>query len=210
VTAWGYVPSSAPRFELKGVTMTGCRVGFWAVNYNVPPAPVVTIDGATIAAAEQGISLGFGGSLTLTGSTVMGARTQGVVVANASVDSSLVMRNTKVTGNSGDGVMVAVRPGNKVDLGTGAEPGGNTFAGNGGGSSVNTNLHLRADMMGALMVSAVGNTWTAGVQGADAQGRYAVAGAEGVVEVMGPQDGPNYKILGAAAQNVLLRLAQKP
>jgi hypothetical protein len=119
------------------------------------------------------------------------------------------MRNTKVMGNGGDGVLVAVRPGNKVDLGTAAEPGGNTLAGNGGGSSVNTNLHLRLTT-GALVVSAAGNTWAPGVQGASAEGRYEPGAGQTVLEVMGPQDGANYKILGDAAAGVTLRLAAKP
>jgi hypothetical protein len=209
VTAWGAVPASTPRFELQGVTLADCRVGFWAVNYNTPPAPVAVMDGVTITAKEQGISLGFGGSLTLAASSVTGARTHGLYVFNGSVDASLVMRTTKVMGNMGDGLLIGVRAGNTVDLGTLAEPGGNTLTGNGGGSSVNSNLQLRLEA-GALLVTAVGNTWAAGIQGASAQGGYEPAAAQTVLEVTGPQDGANYKILGTAAAGVTLRLAAKP
>jgi hypothetical protein len=209
VTAWGYTPTSTPTFELERVTLADCRVGFWSVNYNVPPAPVVTLAGGTITAKEEGISIGYGGVLMLSGTTVSGGSGRGVSVSNVSVDSTLVMRNTKVMGNGGDGVLVAVRPGNNVDLGSAAEPGGNTLSGNGGGSNVNSNLQLQLTT-GALVVSAVGNTWAPGVQGASAEGRYEPGAGQTVLEVMGPQDGANYKILGDAAAGVTLRLAAKP
>jgi hypothetical protein len=208
VTAWGYVPASTPRFELTGVTLADCRVGFWAVNYNTPPAPVVTMASVTITAKDQGISMGFGGSLTVTGGAVTGAAGHGIYLYNEAVDASLVMRTTKVMGNMGDGLLLGVRPGNKLDLGTLAEPGGNTIAGNAAGV-VNSNLHVRLSA-GSLLVTAVGNTWGAGLQGANAQGGYEPAAGQSVLEVAGPQDGPNHKILGAAAAGVTLRLAARP
>jgi hypothetical protein len=54
-------------------------------------------------------------------------------------------------------------------LGTASSPGNNTLTGN-----QPTQVIVR--VAAGVVVSAVGNTWTASMQGADAQGHYTVAG----------------------------------
>jgi Protein of unknown function (DUF1565) len=71
------------------------------------------------------------------------------------------------------------RPVGSIDLGTASDPGGNTLLNN-----VFRNLQVK----GNTTLTAVGNTWNANIQGADAQGSYAAA------RVNGPQSGDNYYI----------------
>jgi hypothetical protein len=71
------------------------------------------------------------------------------------------------------------KPVGSIDLGTASNPGGNTLLNN-----VFRNLQVK----GNTTLIAVGNTWNANIQGADAQGRYATA------RVDGPKSGNNYYI----------------
>jgi hypothetical protein len=66
-----------------------------------------------------------------------------------------------------------------ADLGTIATPGGNTFQGN---QQVGLQIDGNA---GARLITAVGNTWNANVQGADAAGHYAPATVGPVVVTPG-------------------------
>jgi hypothetical protein len=71
-----------------------------------------------------------------------------------------------------------------ADLGTTASAGGNTFQGN-------SQLGVQLDGTATGLVHAVGNTWNANVQGADAQGKYTVATVPGPVAV---SNGNNFAI----------------
>lgn len=76
-----------------------------------------------------------------------------------------------------------------IDLGTLAEPGGNTF--------LNSNANQTALRNGGtgLYVSAVGNTWIPGVQNADNDGLYAAPqGAGSKLEAAGVGTGRNYVV----------------
>jgi hypothetical protein len=93
------------------------------------------------------------------------------------------VRGCTFTGSATYGIAVrsfTVAGSTAVDLGTGADPGGNTLTGNG-----TTSLFL--DPPGALTVPAHGNTWNANNEGADGAGQYP-AGA-----VNGPQNGTNFQ-----------------
>ena len=75
-----------------------------------------------------------------------------------------------------------------ADLGTAADPGGNTFQNN-------TKYGLQSDVTGnGTAVPAVGNTWMPNVQGADANGHYATATVSGPTPATQPE---NYYITGA-------------
>jgi hypothetical protein len=101
------------------------------------------------------------------------------------------LRNTRFDGNVEGGMTlenssnVAPAP---CDLGTAASPGGNTFLAVGGTAS------LRVRTVG-VAVPAVGNTWIAFEQGADAQGRYAVPAGQTANVIGGPtSSGRNVRI----------------
>ena len=107
--------------------------------------------------------------------------------------SSLKLRGSTVTGNVQYGVEI---DGNlNADLGTAAAPGGNTFSGNGLAG-------LRSAAATGQFVDAVGNTWIANQQGADANGRYSTPPLYTPVPKTGPVSGTNFKIDNATALNL--------
>lgn len=73
-----------------------------------------------------------------------------------------------------------------IDLGTLAEPGGNTFLQRATSLSSAMRLQLQA-----VTIQAVGNAWTPSAQGADAQGKYVVATGK-VLEDATAANGINY------------------
>ena len=128
-------------------------------------------------------------SLDLAGATVSGNFGSGLDV-QANVDCRV--RGTTFSGN---GVGIVTGQTRTCDLGTAASPGSNVFA--------NAAINLRIER--AATVTAVGNTWAASQQGADAQGRYAVPPGQSVLEAVGPvTTGPNYLLVTGAR----LRLAE--
>jgi hypothetical protein len=77
------------------------------------------------------------------------------------------MRGCTITQNLGDGIYLFDNA--AADLGTTADPGGNTLTSNAGiGLDIDGNF-------GARLITAVGNTWNPNVQGADGQGHYTAA-----------------------------------
>lgn len=90
----------------------------------------------------------------------------------------------------------------EIDLGTLDDPGGNTFL-QGNTTTAHTALQLN---LAALTVFAVGNTWTPHVQGADANGLYAVV-AGNLLEDSTSASGRNYLKPQATTT---IRLAQIP
>jgi hypothetical protein len=112
-----------------------------------------------------------------------GAAAQGISVSGG---AQLTMRNSTVS-YSGIGVHL-VASNSLADLGTSADPGGNTFRNN-------TKYGVQSDVTGTgTAVQAVGNTWIPNVQGADASGHYAAAAVAGPTTATTPQ---NYYITGA-------------
>jgi Protein of unknown function (DUF1565) len=83
------------------------------------------------------------------------------------------------------------------DFGTLADPGGNVL------TATSTSLDLQSAAI--AFVTAVGNTWAPGIQGADGSGQYAASGSPGVLEVTSGS-GQNYTDPSGAT----LRLAQNP
>jgi len=79
------------------------------------------------------------------------------------------------------------------DLGTAGDPGLNVFQ-NPGAANTSAGVLVNA----ASVVSAVGNTWLADQQGANAEGKYVPASGE-YTELVGPvTTGQNYRIQTAA------------
>jgi len=106
---------------------------------------------------------------------------------------SLKLRGSTVSGSSQAGVILKGTI-LSADLGTSASPGGNTFTGSA--------IGLRSWLNAGQTVNAVGNTWIANQQGADANGRYSLPPTFTPVPKIGPASGVNFKIDNATALNL--------
>jgi hypothetical protein len=132
---------------------------------------VVTIDQSSFTNhAGDGITWnGFAGtSFTITNSTFTGNGQGGIDFEGTG--GSLSLRNSTVSSNIGLGVFIgqSAATGVSADLGTQASPGLNTFTGN-------TGTGLSVGLFPGQTLQAVGNTWNASQQGADANGHYSTA-----------------------------------
>lgn len=161
---------------------------------------VITADGASLTNNAYGIfwTGRTGSSFDLRNSTISGSTLTGgvggigIYLYFAEL-SSLKLRDSTVTGNVQYGVEI---DGNlNADLGTAAAPGGNTFTGNGLAG-------VRSAAATGQFVDAVGNTWIANQQGADANGRYSTPPLYTPVPKTGPVSGTNFKIDNATALNL--------
>lgn len=173
------LPLGSSKVTLKDTVLDGG--GFGIDSYD---AAQVTIQGSTLRNQEVGIigdgsyqitdtmitgtitglSIGHG-SWSLSGATItsngLGLDVSGGAGSNPVM---LTMRNSKVSGNRQDGVRISGAL--HADLGTAASPGGNIIQGN-----TAAGLDVKVDN-GPPDITAAGNTWNAGIQGADADGRY--------------------------------------
>ena len=130
---------------------------------------------------------------TISGSTLTGGVGGIGIYLYFAESSSLKLRDSSVTGNVQYGVEI---DGNlSADLGTAAAPGANTFTGNGLAG-------VRSAAATGQFIDAVGNTWIANQQGADANGRYSTPPLYTPVPKAGPASGINFKIDNATALNL--------
>jgi hypothetical protein len=113
------------------------------------------------------------------------------------------LRRANVVNNGQSGLYVTGAADSSLDLGTLADPGGNTFTGN-NTSNTSGEAGVRIALTDTL-VPAVGNTWIASQQDADASGKYSATGGGAVLDVT-TGTGPNYAI----SAGTTLRLAQNP
>ena len=139
----------------------------------------------------------FYGGFWLGSSSVYQLKLRNVSVAD---NKSVLGGNSNQPGNSG--ITMRGSAASTYDLGTAASPGNNVIQGNTTGSQT---TGLLVDVAAGVTVSAVGNTFAAGVQGANAQGQYqlgtAPCGASSCNLTTGA--GANYRITSGT-----LRLAQ--
>jgi hypothetical protein len=167
--------------SVTGGSITG------AVNAGIDAA-VVAVDGTSIS--DNGYAGIYASreattSVSLKNATLSNNQYFGLTAGDS---ANVLVRNTRITtsiaGNISDAVYWYGSNGT-VDLGTAADPGGNTFQGN-----------LRAELewddstrsQTSTVVHAVGNTWDPSTDGSDSGGRYA-----GGVAV-GPVNGRNFLI----------------
>lgn len=164
----------------------------------------ITADGASLTNNAWGIFWTRPGTFdlrnsTITGSTAVGTGAgTGAGIYLAMPSGSFRLRGSSVSGNVQHGVQIdgSVTAGSlTADLGKAADPGGNTFTGNG-----LAGLHSVAAP--GQIVDAVGNTWIPNQQGADANGRYSVPPTFTAVPKTGPAAGMNFKIDNATTLNL--------
>ncbi len=146
-----------------------------------------------------------GGKVRIDGCDVREVAYAGMRMGGGSTVLDLKIRDTVMdvtTMPNWGNLLIAAGNASTIDLGTLAEPGGNTFI----QRATLQSTALRLDMQ-ALTVQAVGNTWTPNQQGADAQGRYAVLTGKVRDDATAVNAGINY-IKPAATTTI--RLAQIP
>ncbi len=162
---------------------------------------VVVLDGMSLTHNGYGIYWAgrSGGSFdvrntTVTGSTSIGGLGAGIFMYSTQ-NASFKLRGSTVSGGAQDGATFGGFVTMTVDLGTSADPGGNTFTGNASSGLLN-------GMAPGQTLNAVGNTWTAIQQGADANGHYSTPPTFTAVPKVGPANGVNYRTENASTLNL--------
>ena len=160
----------------------------------------ITADGASLTNNGWGIFWTRAGTFDLRNSTISGSTAvgTGAGVYLLMPSGSFKLRGSSVTGNIQYGVHLDGTQsvgGLTFDLGTAADPGGNTFTGN-------SMAGLRSVAATGDSVNAVGNTWIANQQGADANGRYSLPPTFTPVPKGGVANGANFKIDNATVLNL--------
>ena len=146
--------------SMRGFAITGSGEVVWACGATARLSRNTVFD-----AGDVSITASFGSDLTVTDNVIRngwGALFCDTGTRVKARGNTFTGRNNAITiGHSStiDGAL--------VDLGTAADPGRNVIVGGSGG----VGLFFMAQT--SSIVPAAGNFWKAGVQGADAQGRYA-------------------------------------
>jgi len=194
---------------LRGTTIQGIG-GSDAVGIDALTAMPLTLDGTRVLDfSGTGISMrdpGKGVQLVLTNSSLFLRNKIGIDSShapNVHVDISngsflegtnvvIMASNIKIRGSGVHGRNTGLLlTGMNADLGTVADPGGNTIRID---TTNNTFAHglTISDNLSGLVVKAVGNTWIPNVQGADSQGHY-IPGT--LVDSSSPlAKGPNFNL----------------
>jgi hypothetical protein len=152
----------------------------------------VVVDGATVTLDRDTFQFDVGDSAyavwvvngsqaTVTGSTLSGW----VAIDTADAATKLVVRGSHLDGSFTVCTADFTASVSQLDLGTAANPGNNTLLRSGSGDAAVNDWGADGD----LGVSAVGNTWTPGEQGADASGHYTPG-----THVGGAASGVNFEI----------------
>ncbi len=144
----------------------------------VGTAATITADGLSLLNNVYGIHwVGTASSsFDLNNLTVTGSTQSGVVLWGA---SSFKLRGSNLSSNAISGLEMYETV--AADLGTTASPGGNTF-------TQNVGSNLASHVSSGITVNAVGNTWLASEQSADANGHYAAS------TISGPVSGKNFML----------------
>jgi hypothetical protein len=168
------------------------RVGVEAITNSaltLNDTMVQNVNGTAIELASAG-----GATVTLNGGEIKNVQGAALRLTSGSFNTrlrSVVISNTGIS--QGDGAIALFGDAASVyDLGTAAQPGGNTILGNNA-----SRPGLRVGAASGVTVNAVGNTWVGGQQGASAGGTYS-----GNVLVTGGS-GTNHTVTSGA-----LRLSQ--
>ena len=152
----------------------------------------VTVTDTTLSGnTSYGIRWQAVGTFSLSGSTISGSQ-DGLFLSGGTTGLTFTVRNTQIKTNAAYGIEAfATNVGELVlDLGTAANPGGNTITGN-------VTSGLRFSVGAGIVGDAQGNTWNASMQNADAAGHYAA----GTVATA-PASGVNYALPGSGTLNL--------
>ncbi len=226
----GFGPVATPSITLQGATLKNCYAGGLQLREGMPTVvatnstfanpgvlgaivagqigfdssanlygrPNITLTNVSISG--DGVSLNNGGTLAVNGGSINAGAQIAVNLAGA-MPYTLTVRNATIAGS--DALRLAGDGTSSFDLGTLAAPGNNTLTA--------TSTRVRVSVAANVLVSAVGNTWAASVQGADSAGKYTTAssacnGANPCDVTLG--SGLNYTFTNAGA-GAKLRLAQQ-
>ncbi len=172
--------SGTPTIAFSGVTATSTHTGQGAVArtyFFVDAVPTVTVANSSFQlglisgiGVTAVLSLDNGGDVDIAGSSFTGN-------VNALYFGGTAAYTVKLRDNSFSGNATCARPGcftvrmeggatSSFDLGMAVRPGGNSFVAASAGTGLVVKTHS------SVTVTAVGNTWAAGAQGADATGQY--------------------------------------
>jgi Bacterial Ig domain/Protein of unknown function (DUF1565) len=160
------------RFTASGSTLSGGSRAIGRVGVEAVTNSAVTLTGTTVQNVA-GTAIELDGSFTgstfrMTGGEMKNIQGSALRLASASLDARL--RNVAISNtgiSQGEGAVVLFGDSTSVyNLGTAAEPGGNTILGNSA-----TRPGVRVNAPGAT-INAAGNTWVANQQGASATGTY--------------------------------------
>lgn len=190
----GYAGADVQTVNVEDSQITGNATGVRAYYYS---KAAFTFSNTHVDKNAVGVRFQFvdttGNSLDMTGGSIADNTSIGLdATTEANKPNRVKLRGVSVTGNAGTGLALYGDANAVFDLGTAADPGKNTFkylgaANNVGAVTVNT----------AHLVTAVGNTWLANEQGADATGTYVPSSGQ-YTEVTGAvAAGKNYRIIGA-------------
>ena len=189
--------------SLPSLTLTNCKVhdndglGIDMANATVPSA-TVTISNSEFS-NDGALSTQIHGAMRLA-ATLLTVKFRGVTIKN----------NAGIYADYG--VNVSGGLGSSYDFGTLADPGLNTLLVNSAAPNGSGGAALTIQGPAALNIPAVGNTWTANVQGAGADGKYVTAGGSvKVLELTGPQGTTQAGLKNfTLATTDVIRLAQDP
>lgn len=186
-------PGVAATIAVNGATLSGNDAGLLVHELGTTPTSLaLTGTGLTVSGSTYGgIVCHAACSLDLAGGAVSGNGTNGAFTGGGTFYGGLwlggttktyflKLRNVLVTDNrsaltnntnqvDNSGVTMRGNAGSGFDLGSGASPGNNVFTGNTTGSQT---TGLNVGVAPGITVRAVGNTFIAGVQGADRAGKF--------------------------------------
>lgn len=126
----------------------------------------------------------------------------GMIFSSGTEKMSVKVRNVTAIGGQYSGIAVSGDADDTLDFGTLASPGNNVLRGNNVGNN-DGNANFAFSLAAGAVISAVGNTWDANVQGADVDGRYSV-GSTSTALLVSSGVGPNYVSSADNAGQLLL------
>lgn len=177
-----------------GVTLVDTRIqdGFGTAIFNnglttADPGLDVAIllRNTTLLGGARGI-ISVIGNIDIEGGEISGMTGPGIEITASNSPNTLRARGVTFDGDGDDAVRIS-SPTTVVDLGTAADPGNNLM------SAIPANASA-VSVLTPIRVDAVGNTWMANEQGADATGHYPAS-----TTIAGPANGRNYELSAGAS-----------
>lgn len=161
------------RFTASGSTLSGGNRTIGRVGGEGLTNSAITLTGTTVqnvnGTAIEMDGFFVGSTFRMTGGEMKNIQGSALRLASGNLDARL--RNVAISNtgiSQGEGAVVLIGDNTSVyNLGTAAEPGGNTILG-----SNATRPGVRVNLSGGGIANAVGNTWVAGQQGATSTGTY--------------------------------------